>query len=219
LTDLPFSVTHELDDWALFWALLEPGDSDRGGSDALAALRARTAEQVRHRFRLETLAQEPAVGELRRLFRTAGTDPTRYRPSSEALLRRLLKGDELPAIHRLVDLNTCLSAELPAPCCVMDERALEPPFVLRAGLPGESYLSLRGEFRLEGRPLLVDATGPCDAPITGSERVKVTESSERAWLVAYLPAAAVTPDQAEALLGELLAAAPVAIVVTTGASG
>ncbi len=212
---LPFDVTHELEGWALFWALLEPREPDL---EALMALRVQTAERVRDRFRSETLATEPAVAELRRLFRAAGTDPTRYRPSSEALLRRLLRENELPAIHPLVDLNNCLSAELPAPCCVMDERALTPPFLLRSGAEGESYQSLKGPFRLEGRPLLVDAQGPCDAPISGSERVKVGEATERAWLVAYLPAAALSPEEAANRLTELLQAAPVATVITAGAS-
>lgn len=211
----PFEVVHELEGWALFWALLEPLEPDM---EALAALRRRTAERVRERFRVETLAQEPAVAELRKLFRAAGTDPTRYRPSSEALVRRLLKGGELPSIHPLVDLNNCLSAELPAPCCVMDERALEPPFVLRAGREGEAYESLRGPFRLEGRPLLVDARGPCDAPITGSERVKVGQGTGRAWLVAYLPSAALDAGEAVERLERLLERAPVASVVTAGAS-
>lgn len=216
MDSLPFAVDHELEGWALFWALLEAGDGDPA---TLTALRARTGERVRRRFRAETLAQVPAVAELRRLFRVAGTDPTRYRPSSEALLRRLLKGAELPEIHPLVDLNNALSAELPAPCCVMDERHVEPPYVLRAGRADESYESFKGPFRLEGRPLLVDARGPCDAPVTGSERVKVGAETGRAWLVAYLPAAVLTADEAAARLQGLLELAPVAKAVTVGASG
>lgn len=212
---LPFQVTHELEGWTLFWALLRRSDE---GADELASLRRRTAERARERFRTETLAQEPAVAELRRLFRAAGTDPTRYRPSSEALLRRLLKGSELPAINPLVDLNNCLSAELPAPCCVMDVGALEPPYALRAGQEGESYESFKGPFRLEGRPLLVDGRGPCDAPITGSERVKVTEETERAWLVVYLPAAALSETQTYEKASELLEAAPVATIERAGSS-
>ncbi len=215
MRELPFEVGHQLEGWALFWALLALTGSE---PEALSKLRSESAERVRERFRSETLATEPAVAELRRLFRAAGTDPTRYRPSSEALLRRLLKGSELPVIHPLVDLNNCLSIELPAPCCVMDERALEPPFSLRAGREGESYESLKGPFRLVGRPLLVDARGPCDAPITGSERVKVGEATERAWLIAYLPAAVIRPEETHELLNELLAAAPVATIITTGVS-
>ena len=100
----------------------------------------------------------------------------------------------------------------------MAEEALSPPFLFRAGKAGESYESLRGPFNLEGKPLLLDSAGPCDAPITGSQRVKVTSETKRAWLVAYLPAGVVSPETAERTLAELLQAAPVAKLVQTGAS-
>ncbi|MCP4201709.1 MAG: hypothetical protein GY769_07220 [bacterium] len=219
MPSLPFDVVHRLPGWALYWALLEPTDPVDQLPARLDSLRRRTAERARERYRLETLAGRPAVAALRKLFRAAGTDPTRHRPSSEALLRRLLKGGELPAIHPLVDFNNCLSVELPAPCCVMNEHALEPPFVLRAGTSGESYDSFKGPFRLEGRPLLVDALGPCDALITGSERVKVARDTGRAWLVAYLPASAITPAETAQRVAQLLEAAPVATVLSEGASG
>jgi DNA/RNA-binding domain of Phe-tRNA-synthetase-like protein len=158
------------------------------------------------------------VAALRKLFKAAGCDPSRYRPSSEALLRRLLKGEELPAIHPLVDLNNCLSARLAVPCCVMEEAKVAPPFVFRVGEPGESYESLRGPFNLEAKPLLTDAEGPCDAPISGNQRVKVTGETQRAWLVAYLPAGVVAAEEADRVLRELLEAAPVARVLLTGAT-
>ena len=102
------AVRFELDGWALFRVLLEPVPG-AAASEALAALRRDVAARVRAQLELSTLAGHPAVAALRRLFRAAGCDPTRYRPSSEALLRRLLKGSELPAIAPLVDLNNCLS--------------------------------------------------------------------------------------------------------------
>jgi DNA/RNA-binding domain of Phe-tRNA-synthetase-like protein len=168
--------------------------------------------------RFDTLSANPTVAALRRLFHSAGCDPTRYRPSSEALLRRLLKGEVLPRIDPLVDFSNCLSASLAVPCCVMDEDSLNPPFVFRAGRERESYESLRGHFSLAGKPLLLDASGPCDAPITGGQRVKVTPGTRRAWLVAYLPSGVVEPEAAEQRLSELLAAAPVAHVRLAGAS-
>jgi DNA/RNA-binding domain of Phe-tRNA-synthetase-like protein len=213
----PFAVVHQLPGWELLWARLELRSSGAAGPD-LAALRAQAARVARERFPAGELASHAVISELRRLFREAGTDPTRYRPSSEALLRRLLKGDELPTISPLVDLNNCLSARLGVPCCVMEERALEAPYALRAGAPGEEYESLKGPFRLEGRPLLVDARGPCDAPITGSERVKVTADTASAWLVAYLPAAAIRAETVAAELRALLAAAPIAECTLVAAS-
>lgn len=211
----PFNVHKELDGWTLFWADLELSAVE---DDRLAELRRGVAEQARERFVPKSLAEHPVIAALRRLFRASGCDPTRYRPSSEALLRRLLKGAELPSIQPLVDINNCLSAELAVPCCVMSEGSFDPPLVWRSGELGESYQSLKGPFRLEGKPLLCDALGPLDSPITGNERVKVTPETQRAWLVAYLPADVVEASAAQEALERLVEAAPVVAILQTGAS-
>ena len=193
MQQLPFDVTIELDGWELFWAFLSAGEDQSG----LADLRTRVASGVRERFsEASDIAVHPPVAAMRKLFRAAGCDPTRYRPASEALLRRLVKGAELPAIHPLVDINNCLSAELAVPCCVMKEGSLGTSLVFRSGAAGESYESLRGPFNAEAKPLLVDEIGPIDTPITGSERVKVQPDTQRAWLVAYLPKDVVLVDDA-----------------------
>lgn len=216
MPDFPPVVTHELEGWLLLWADLEPQPSD---AEHMAELRAAVTRRARARLELPTLSGDPTVAGLRRLYRTAGCDPTRYRPSSEALLRRLLKGEAMPAIHPLVDLNNCLSAELSVPVCVMDASRLAPPFTYRAGRPGEAMVSLRGPFNLEGKPLLVDTEGPVDTPITGGERVKVGSNTGRTWLVAYMPAGVVTSDQAREALEGLLDQAPVAVLRGTAVSG
>lgn len=194
---LPFEVNVELDGWTLFWAFLTVGEDQSG----LADLRSRVTAGVRERFaEPAAIAAHPPVAAMRKLFRGAGCDPTRYRPASEALLRRLVKGAELPAIQPLVDVNNCLSAELAVPCCVMKEGSLGSSLVFRPGNEGESYESLRGPFNSQAKPLLVDEIGPIDTPITGSERVKVQADTERCWLVAYLPRDVVSVDGAWAAL-------------------
>ena len=211
----PPEVRHELDGWVLWWADL----AVRPGADAaLAALRAEAARRARASHSLEGLAVHPTAAAVRRLFRQAGCDPTRHRPSSEALLRRVLKGEVLPAIHPLVDLNNCLSVELAVPSCVMALGSAAPPFTLRAGAPGESMLSMRGPYELHGKPLLADAGGPFGTPITDSERVRVLPATRRAWLVAYLPASVVDEGCAAAALGALLAGAPAAELLAASAS-
>ena len=79
------------------------------------------------------------------------------------------------------------------------------------GRAGEEMLSLRGPFGCAGKPLLLDADGPADVPITGSDRLRVTERTRRAWLVVYLPAEVVPAVKAEEALRRLLAEAPVAL--------
>ena len=212
---LPFEVKIELDGWTLFWALVGVGEDHSG----MPSLRERVATSVRERFaEPAAIAAHPPVAAMRRLFRGAGCDPTRYRPASEALLRRLVKGAELPQIHPLVDVNNCLSAELAVPCCVMAEGSWRPPVTFRAGREGESYGSLKGPFRLEGKPLLLDDDGPLDTPITGSRRVMIRPGSERCWLVAYLPAGVVAPELANEVLAELLAESVAARLRTAAAS-
>ena len=208
--ELALEVRHELPGWLLFWAELE---LQPGFDGALAALRSAVGTRARASHTPEGLAAHPTAAAVRKLFRQAGCDPTRHRPSSEALLRRLLKGEELPAIHPLVDLNNCLSVELVVPGCVMAAGAATPPFVLRAGREGESMLSMRGPYELHGKPLLADPSGPFGTPITDSERVKVTRETVRALLVTYLPAGVVEAGCARGALDALLGEAPVARVL------
>lgn len=214
MNTLPFEVEKEIAGWTLFWVHLVLGPGDPVFP---ASVRFEVAAAARAKYELSSLASDPTVSALRRLFKAAGCDPSRYRPSSEALLRRLLKGGEIPAIHPLVDLNNCLSAELAVPCCVMSEGTFQPPLVWRVGQHGEHYESLRGPFNLENKPLLVDNQGPLDAPITGSQRVKVTRATCAAWLVSYLPASVLTADLAEVKLNRLVERTRVAEALMTAA--
>ena len=205
-----FDVRSELAGWRLFWAGLALEGEARG----IDELRARAEERARRRFTLEKLAEDPVVAAIRKLFRAAGCDPTRYRPSSEALLRRVLKGEPLPAIHPFVDFNNCLSLDLALPACVLAAGAIAPPVVLRAGSAGQSFDSLRGPFYLAGKPLLADERGPFGTPITDSERVKILPQTTRALLVVYAPEtietgaiAAALEESARALEGIAIAEA------------
>lgn len=197
----------DLPGWELCWVRLA---ITGGCGRELAARRERVAGELRARFTPAELGEDAAVAALRRLFKAAGTDPSRYRPSSEALLRRLLKGDELPAIHPLVDLNNQLSIELKVPSCVMRDGSFDFPVTLRAGGPGETLDSMRGPLELAGKPLLADAAGPFGTPITDAHRVKVLPETTAGWLVAYLPAGIVPLAEVHRRLDEILAEANVA---------
>jgi DNA/RNA-binding domain of Phe-tRNA-synthetase-like protein len=206
-------VHSELPGWELVWLHLIASPAGLAG---LPALRREVSELARASLEGSDLSSHSTVAAVRKLFRAAGCDPTRYRPSSEALLRRVLKGEELPAIHPLVDLNNCLSVELAAPCCVAAEGSFAWPATLRAGRPGETVESLRGPFNLEGKPLLADAAGPFSTPITDSRRIKVEEETARVWMVVYLPQgtlATLAPAAVHSKLAELLAQAPVAQII------
>ena len=209
MENTPFETDMQLEGWNLFWARLEIVDVDEA---ALAAQRKQVADAARQRFSdTAAISGDPVVAALRKLFRAAGCDPTRYRPASEALLRRFVKGGELPEIFPLVDLNNCLSAELAVPCCVMVEGSFVGPLVWRSGVEGESYESLRGPFNLEGKPVLFDPEGPLDTPITGNVRVKVEPDTRTAWLVAYMPASELDHETAGKTLDRLAEESGIAV--------
>lgn len=206
-------VRYELAGWTLLWARLAMVSGDE------AALRALAAEELaaaRRAFTLETLSQHPTVAAVRTLFRQAGCDPTRYRPSSEALLRRVLKGEDLAPILPAVDLNNLLSIAMAVPSCVIGAQAVRAPLVLRAGRAGERMQSMRGDFDLEGKPLLADAQGPFGTPITDSERVKVTSGSSDVLLVAYLPETCNVLDDVRATLRRLIDRSGLVTLVALG---
>jgi len=212
--DASRDVAIELPGWELVWFDLE-ATGDPAAARRLEALRARQAAALRSRWTLAELGEDPVVAGLRRLFKAAGTDPTRYRPSSEALLRRILKGEELAPIHPLVDLNNALSVELKVPACMLASGSFSFPVTLRAGRAGEILDSMRGPLDLAGKPFLADREGAFGSPITDSHRVKVVAGTHRAWLVAYLPSGCRAAADVARRLDEILAEAPVAERRTT----
>lgn len=128
------------------------------------------------------------VGAARRLFRALDIDPTKRRPSSEALLRRALRHQPMPRVNALVDaLNLC-SLETLLPLGLYDRDRIRGAIVLRRGRGGERYAALTGrELNLEGRYVLVDDAGPFGTPITDSERTAITPATTSCVVCLYAP--------------------------------
>lgn len=154
----------------------------------LDALVAAEVEAVRARL-AATAAEGPArFEEARRLYRSFGIDPTRTRPSSEQLARRVARGDPFPRVNALVDAVNICQLEERLPYGLYDLDALEPPILARAGAPGEAYEGIRkGPVSLEGRPALFDARGPFGNPTSDSDRAKTTPATRRALVVIFAP--------------------------------
>jgi DNA/RNA-binding domain of Phe-tRNA-synthetase-like protein len=136
-------------------------------------------------------AAEPAAitAAVRAMYRRTGVDPTKTRPSSEALWRRVRKGGELPRINTLVDIINWCSLETQLPFGLYDEHRIETPVILRLGGPGEEYAGIRKDaVHLEGRLALTDAAGPFGNPTSDSARTMVTLETTAVLVVVYAPA-------------------------------
>ena len=154
-----------------------------------AALAAR-GEELRDAFAGRAPGGIPLLEEARRLYRSAGVDPTRTRPSSEALLRRALKGQPLPQVNAAVDACNLASLSFLLPIGLYDLDRIEGDVELRLGREGEEYPGIRkGAVHLAGRLGLFDARGPFGSPTSDSERTSVSETAARLLAVIFATAA------------------------------
>jgi DNA/RNA-binding domain of Phe-tRNA-synthetase-like protein len=125
----------------------------------------------------------------RRLYRAFGIDPTSTRPSSEALLRRILQGKPFPTINAAVDVCNLCSASFLLPIGLYDTARVSGPVTLRRGRSGESYPGIRKDtVNVEGRPVLVDDLGPFGNPTSDSLRTSVDVATTSLWMVIFAPA-------------------------------
>ena len=116
-------------------------------------------------------AEIPGLQEARHLYKSFGMDPSRHRPSSESLLRRVLKGKDLYRISNVVDCCNLASLEFLLPVGMYDLARVDGDVVLRIGKSGEQYPGIRkGEVHLAGRLGLFDDQGPFGSPTSDSAR-------------------------------------------------
>ncbi len=156
--------------------------------------------ELRERYGGGKSSEVPGAVDARTLYKAMGLDPTKTRPSNEALLRRALKGQSLYRISSLVDALNLSSLREQLPFGLYDLDRVEPPVTLRKGGPGEGYEGIRkGEVHVEGRPVLVDAQGPFGNPSSDSARTMVRLETTRALVTCYAPAAC-RPDRMDGVL-------------------
>ncbi len=131
----------------------------------------------------------PPVARARELYRKFGLDPTRLRPSSEALMRRIRKGAPLPRINSLVDVANALSVQLQVPVGLYDLAKVKgDELVIRLGRDGEGYEGIGKEHvNVAGRICVADAEGPCGNPSADSARTMITKDTEQAAWIYFLP--------------------------------
>ncbi|MGH7731215.1 MAG: B3/B4 domain-containing protein [Candidatus Eiseniibacteriota bacterium] len=133
-------------------------------------------------------ADIPGVAETRALFHQLDLDPTKTRPSSEALLRRVLQGKGLPQVNAAVDVCNLCSLEDQIPLGLYDRDQVHGSVRVRVGREGDGYPGIRKQrVNLAGRLLLSDEQGPFGAPTSDSLRTAVTVKSRNLLVVLFCP--------------------------------
>ncbi len=131
------------------------------------------------------------LANVRAMYRRFGVDPTKTRPSSEALLRRIRKGEPLPRINAAVDVGNWCSVETQLPYGLYDLGRVSGSVVtLRLGREAEAYPGIRKDaVHVAGRLLLADDEGPFGNPTADSARTMVGPQTDTILVVIYCPAA------------------------------
>jgi DNA/RNA-binding domain of Phe-tRNA-synthetase-like protein len=174
---------------------------------AFAKLMDEVCDRKRREFTLESLAEAQETRLVRAMFREWDMDPSKYRPSSEALLRRVVQGKGLYRVSNVVDICNVGSIEVGWPFGCYDRSHITAPIIFRHGAAGETYEGIgKRMWHLEGRPVLADPDGPFGSPISDSTRSMITESAREILTVIYAPAGVsdTSLERALARLGERL---------------
>lgn len=156
------------------------------------------ATVVAHEHRLDPLLAEaearvritpPAeVTSVRTMYKKVGIDPTKTRPSNEALLRRVRKGDTIPRINSAVDIINWCSLEFQLPYGLYDSSKISGGVTMRLGADGESYPGIRkDDVNVGGRITVADDTGAFGNPTSDSARTMVTPAATELLVVVYCP--------------------------------
>ena len=135
--------------------------------------------KFRSELTTESLKEITSIAATRRVYKACGKDPSRYRPASEALIRRVLQGKQLYQLNTLVDLVNLASIVFGYSIGGFDAEKFEgDTLTLGVGRAGEPYEGIgRGMLNIEGLPVYRDAKGGVGTPTSDNERTKISDDT------------------------------------------
>jgi DNA/RNA-binding domain of Phe-tRNA-synthetase-like protein len=134
---------------------------------------------IGQKYKLDQVSSIPQIDAGRQAYKAFGKKPARYRLSSEALIRRILKGQGLALVNNIVEINNLLSLKSGYPICAFDLDKIYPPVTFTLGTSQDDYQAIgRGIMNIENLPVFKDQKGAFGSPTSDSERVKITGQTQ-----------------------------------------
>ena len=128
----------------------------------------------------------PNIKESRAAYKAFGKDPSRYRVSSEALIRRIGQGKRLYEVNTVVDVNNLISIESGFSVGSYDAARMGEDLVFRIGEAGETYKGIgKEEIKIDALPVLADEQGAIGSSTSDSERAMITEEAQEVLTLIY----------------------------------
>ncbi len=186
--DIEVSVDEEVASMGVFvsWTIVRSVKVSKTQGDALEVLKEEVGE-IKGKHTLESLRRDPVVRAYRDFYWRIGIDPTKTRPSSEALVRRILRDKPFPLINSVVDAGNLVSAKTLVPIGLYDLSKVRGDPTLRMAREGEIFKPIGGgEERLTGKEVVLadDEKVMFLYPHRDSRETMITEGTEDVLIVA-----------------------------------
>jgi DNA/RNA-binding domain of Phe-tRNA-synthetase-like protein len=144
-------------------------------SEGLWSEIAEADRDFKSKYKIEQINKIPAIKATRDAYKALGKDPNRYRPSAEALCRRILRDLPLYQINMLVDLINLISIRTGYSIGGFDADKIQGDLLLTAGTADDEFEGIgRGVLNIEGLPVYKDAVGGIGTPTSDHERTKLS---------------------------------------------
>lgn len=137
-------------------------------------------DDVKCSYELGNLEAVEVINDIKKVYRKLRTDPTRYKISSEALLKRVIKDKGLFKVNNVVEVNNIISLISGYPVCAYDLEKINGDIRLSIGKVGEKYEGIgRGEIKVENIPVFYDEIGAFGSTTSDSIRTMITDETKR----------------------------------------
>lgn len=156
--------------------------------DQLEKIKGQIIKNVRRKYEINSLKDQPSVKAYREFFWKVGIDPTKIRPAAEALIRRIVSGKPIPKINTLVDAYNLASIETRIAFAAFDTDDLDGDLLMRFAENGEQFqgIGMKKSFILRGGEIVISDNKKLIAiyPYRDAENTKVTEKTKNVTLIA-----------------------------------
>ena len=175
-------------------------------SDALWEEIETVTQELKDKYAIDQLNKRVSISATRAAYKALGKDPNRYRPSAEALGRRIIQDKGIYRLTSLIDIINLISLKSGYSIGGFDaDKIIGETLTLDAGTADDVFNAIgRGLLNIEGLPVYRDALGGIGTPTSDEERTKLTPDTTRLLMLVNIYGEESTPEDIENLTKDLL---------------
>lgn len=164
------------------------------------------SEELKNKFSLPELNKRPSIDATRKAYKKLGKDPNRYRPSAEALGRRIINGKGIYRLSALIDIINLVSIKTGYSIGGFDKSQISGQnLILDAGTSSDIFNAIgRGQLNIEGLPVYRDSKGGIGTPTSDEERTKIHPETRSLLMLVNIYGEETKLEETEALIRTLL---------------